>query len=34
MVWSTKGSKLIDVEVNKGTPGAALTLAKIVAGKE
>jgi hypothetical protein len=34
MVWSTKGSKLIDVEVNKGLPGAALTLAKIVAGKE
>jgi hypothetical protein len=33
-VWFTKGSKLISVEVNKGHPGAALTLAKLVAGKE
>jgi hypothetical protein len=33
-VWFTKGAKLTQVEVNQGHPGAALTLAKLVAGKE
>jgi hypothetical protein len=33
LVWFVKGSKLVDVEVSQGVPGAALTLAKLLAGK-
>jgi hypothetical protein len=32
-VWFVKGSKLVQVEVIKGVPGAALTLANTVVGK-
>jgi hypothetical protein len=33
IVWFAKGDKLAEVDVTKGHPGAALTLAQVLAGK-